>query len=92
MSIGAGGGSSVGAGGCLLVGRGGGLSTSAGGGLSISQGGGLSISLGRGLYIGPCDNPYRGNVPPWPIYLAELRRRGMDDVADIIAKARHLND
>jgi hypothetical protein len=75
----------------MSVGSGGGLSVGAGGGLSVGQGGGLSISPGGGLYIGPCNNPYTSNVPPWPIYLAELRRLGMVDIANTIAGARHLN-
>jgi hypothetical protein len=77
-------------GGGMSTALGGGLSTALGGGLSTALGGGLSTSPGGGLHDGPCANPYRSNIPPVPVFVEELRRRGMAAIADRLARAHGL--
>ncbi len=74
-------------GGGLSTAIGGGLSTAIGGGLSTAIGGGLSTSVGGGPYTGACANPYRSNQPPRHVFLQCLQDRGMNSVADLLARA-----
>ncbi len=70
---------------------GGGLSTLPGGGLSTLPGGGLSSLPGGGLYDGADPNPYRSNQPPMTHFIPYLRHQGLNDVADLLARAHGLN-
>lgn len=79
-----GGGLSTLSGGGLSTLSGGGASTLSGGGLSTLSGGGLSTLPGGGLYTGSCKNPYRSNIPPWPIFVKYLDEHGYKQYADII--------
>jgi len=36
------------------------------------------------MYTGPSDEPYRSNIPPWPVLIEYLEQNGMDDIADLI--------
>jgi hypothetical protein len=47
-------------------------------------GGGLYTGPGGGMYTGACDNPYRSNIPPWPVFIQYLERHEMQDLADLI--------
>ena len=67
----------------------GGLSTSQYGGLSTSQYGGLSTSQGGGMSTSSTE-PYKSNIPPWPVFLRELESRGYQSQAELIR--RHLPD
>ena len=57
------------------------LYTGPGGGLYTGPGGGLYTGPGGGLYTGPDANPYMSNIPPWHIFIKELRSRGYIDIA-----------
>ena len=70
---------------------GGGLSTLPGGGLSTLPGDGLSSLPGGGLYDGADPNPYRSNQPPMTHFIPYLRHQGLNDVADLLARAHGLN-
>ena len=39
---------------------------------------------GGGMYTGPCDNPYRSNIPPWPVFIKYLEEHDMKETADLI--------
>ena len=39
---------------------------------------------GGGMYTGPDKDPYISNIPPWPIFVKELEKRGMQSQADMI--------
>lgn len=85
MSTASGGGLSTASGGGLSTASGGGLSTASGGGLSTASGGGLSTATGGGMSSSNI-NPYRSNIPPWPVFIEELERRGMSHYADLIRR------
>ncbi len=35
------------------------------------------------MYAGPCSSPYRSAIPPWPVFIEELEKRGMKQHADM---------
>ena len=39
---------------------------------------------GGGMYNGPCNEPYRSNIPPWPVFVEYLENHEMQDVAKLI--------
>ena len=57
-----------------------------GGLLSVGPGGGLSSAPGGGLYNGPGENHFHGNIPPLPIFIRELEKRGLITYADILRR------
>ncbi len=63
------------------------MSTGPGGGLSTGPGGGLSTGPGGGLSTASGPDSYHSNIPPRPVYLRELRRRGLGHVAEQLAAA-----
>ena len=58
--------------------------TGVGGGLYTGVGGGLYGGPGGGMYTGPCDEPYRSNIPPWPVFIQYLDENGYEGFADLI--------
>jgi hypothetical protein len=36
------------------------------------------------MYTGPCNKPYRSNIPPWSVFVEYLQQNGMKDLADLI--------
>jgi len=46
----------------------------------------MSTGPGEGLSTGP--TPCYLNIPPWPVFVEELEKRGMHDIVDYIRKNR----
>jgi hypothetical protein len=61
--------------------------TGPGGGAFTGPGGGLYDGPGGGMYTGPDKKPYMAIHPPWPLFVIELRRMGMNAEADLIEDA-----
>lgn len=61
----------------------GGLSTALYGGLSAALYGGLSSAIGGGMSTSS-SNVYRSNIPPWPVFLRELDKRGYKQQAELV--------
>jgi len=36
------------------------------------------------MYTGPCAEPYRSNIAPWPAFMEYLEHNGMQDIAELI--------
>ena len=88
---GPGGGLYSGPGGGAYSGPGGGLYSGPGGGLYSGPGGGLYSGPGGGLYSGADGSKaYRSNWPPLARLIPLLRDLGLDDAADLLARAHHL--
>ena len=83
MSTGLYGGMSTGLYGGMSTGLYGGLSTALYGGLSTALYGGLSTAIGGGMSTSS-SNVYRSNIPPWPVFLLELEKRGYHGQVQLI--------
>ena len=62
------------------------LSTGPEGGQSTGPGGSMSTGPGGGLSTGP--TPYYGVIPPWHVFVQELERLDMHDIAEFIRQNR----
>jgi hypothetical protein len=40
------------------------------------------------MYAGAGGVPYRRYMPPWPVFIEELRKRGLDDFVALILAAK----
>lgn len=76
----------TGPGGGMYTGPGGGMYAGPGGGMYTGPGGGLYTGPGGGMYTGPDSNPYMSNIPPWHIFVKELKKRGYTTEANLIKK------
>jgi hypothetical protein len=52
-------------------------------------GGGLYTGPGGGMYTGADSHPYMSNIPPWKVFIKELRHRGHAYEADQIERYLH---
>lgn len=82
----------TGPGGGLYTGPGGGLYTGPGGGLYTGPGGGLYTGPSGGLYTGPDSNPYISNWPPPKVLIAELQKRGMTNIVELMLRHGFLDN
>ncbi|WP_010571270.1 hypothetical protein [Leptospira broomii] len=68
-----------------FTGPGGGLYTGPGGGLYAGIDGGAYAGPDGRLYTGSSINPYRSNIPPWPIFIKYVKSNGMNELAHLIS-------
>lgn len=102
LYTGPGGGLYTGPDGGAYTGPGGGLYTGPGGGLYRGPGNlaaelaaqdparALDVLLGQTAQELPYE-PYRSNQPPMTVFIRELRKRGLDQIADRLAEAHRLH-